>query len=47
MLLLVAGLPAVAASNSADEAHLHVELVIPHDQLYPGGSKPGRLVLQA
>ncbi|SPE27616.1 exported hypothetical protein [Candidatus Sulfotelmatomonas gaucii] len=38
MFFLGAGLPAVAASNSADAEHLHVELVIPHDQLYPGGT---------
>ena len=38
LLLLAAGLPAMAASNSADAPHLHVQLVTPDDQLYPGGN---------
>ena len=38
LVLLAAGLPALAASNSADAAHLHVQLVTPEDQLYPGGN---------
>ena len=37
-LLLAAGLPALAASNSADAAHLHVQFVFPQSQLTPGGS---------
>ena len=36
-LLIAAGLPALAASNSADAPHLRVQLVTPDDQLYPGG----------
>ncbi len=32
--LLAAGLPVLAASNSADTDHLHVELLVPSDQLY-------------
>ncbi len=40
---LAALLPAYAASNSADVAHLHVELVFPHSQLYPGGSNEAGL----
>jgi thiol:disulfide interchange protein len=43
MLLLCAGLPALSASNSADVAHLHVELVFPHNQLYLGGSNQAGL----
>jgi thiol:disulfide interchange protein DsbD len=38
LCLLADGLPALAASNSADAAHLHVQLVTPEDQLYPGGN---------
>ncbi len=39
LLTLAASLPALAAtlSSSADVAHLHVQLVLPNDQLYPGG----------
>ncbi len=40
--VLAMGLPAFAA-NSADVAHLHVELVFPHDQLYSGGSNQAGL----
>jgi thiol:disulfide interchange protein DsbD len=40
---LAASLPAYAASDSADAAHLHVELVFPHSQLYPGGSNEAGL----
>ena len=36
VVLLAAGLPAFAASNSADVAHLHVQLVFPDQNLYPG-----------
>ncbi len=43
LFLLAAALPASAASNSADVAHLRVELVFPHDQLYPGGSNQAGL----
>ena len=35
LLLLAAGLPALAASNSADAPHLRVQLVVPEGQLYP------------
>ncbi len=38
LLLLAAGLPARAASSSADVAHLHVQLVVPPARLSPGGS---------
>jgi thiol:disulfide interchange protein DsbD len=38
LVLLAAGLPALAASNSADAPHLRVQLVTPEDQLYPGGN---------
>jgi thiol:disulfide interchange protein DsbD len=38
MLLLAAGLPALAASNSADAPHLHVQLVAPAGDLFSGGS---------
>ncbi len=38
VLFLAAALPALAASSSADAAHLHVQLVAPQDQLYPSGS---------
>jgi thiol:disulfide interchange protein len=34
--LLAAGMPAFAASSSADAAHLHVQLVVPNAQLTPG-----------
>jgi thiol:disulfide interchange protein DsbD len=36
LLSLAASLPALAASNSADVAHLHVQLVVPAAQLNPG-----------
>jgi thiol:disulfide interchange protein DsbD len=36
--LLSATLPALAASSSADAPHLHVQLVVPEDQLYPAGN---------
>lgn len=36
--VLAAGLPTLAASTSADAAHLHVQLVVPEDQIYPSGS---------
>ena len=36
ILFIAAGLPAMAASNSADVAHLHVQLVVPAGQLNPG-----------
>jgi len=35
--MLAGGLPAGAASSSADVAHLHVQLVLPQSTLYPGG----------
>jgi len=43
LLLYVLAQPALGASNSADAAHLHVELVFPHSQLYPGGSNEAGL----
>ena len=36
--LLGSALPALAASSAADAPHLHVQLVVPEDQLYPAGS---------
>jgi len=36
--LLAAGLPARAASSSADVAHLHVQLAVVDDNLFPGSS---------
>jgi len=36
--LLAAGLPAHAASSSADVPHLHVQLVVVDDNLFPGSS---------
>jgi thiol:disulfide interchange protein DsbD len=36
--LLAAALPALAASSAADAAHVHVQLVVPEDQLYPAGN---------
>jgi thiol:disulfide interchange protein DsbD len=38
LFLLAAALPALAASSSADAPHLHVQLVVPADQLSPAGS---------
>jgi len=38
VILLAAALPALAASSAADALHLHVQLVIPEDQLYPTGN---------
>jgi thiol:disulfide interchange protein DsbD len=43
MVLLAAALPALAASDSADVAHLHVQLVFRKSQLYPGGGDHGGL----
>jgi thiol:disulfide interchange protein DsbD len=43
LVALAVSLPACAASNSADVAHLHVALVFPHSQLYPGGSNEAGL----
>jgi thiol:disulfide interchange protein DsbD len=36
VLLFVAGVPVFAASNFADVPHLHVQLVVPNEQLHPG-----------
>src|ERR1700733_12377812 len=36
-VLLAAAWPSGAASSSADAAHLHVQLVLPQSELYPGG----------
>ena len=38
MLALAPCLPASALSDSADAPHLHVQLVVPQDQLYPAGN---------
>jgi thiol:disulfide interchange protein DsbD len=37
-ILLAAALPVLAASSAADAPHVHVQLVVPEDQLYPAGS---------
>jgi thiol:disulfide interchange protein DsbD len=42
-LLLGAGLPARAASSSADADHVHVQLVFRNAQLYPGAGDHGGL----
>ncbi len=36
--MLAPALPALAASSAADAPHLHVQLVVPEDQLYPAGN---------
>jgi thiol:disulfide interchange protein DsbD len=41
--LLAAGLPAWAASSSADADHVHVQLVFRKAELYPGGGDHGGL----
>jgi thiol:disulfide interchange protein len=38
LFLAAAGLPVLAASSSADVPHVHVQLVVPEDQIYPAGS---------
>ncbi|MGA2675166.1 MAG: protein-disulfide reductase DsbD domain-containing protein [Terracidiphilus sp.] len=38
LFMLAAGLPVLAASSTADAAHLRVQLVVPEDQLYPAGN---------
>jgi thiol:disulfide interchange protein/DsbC/DsbD-like thiol-disulfide interchange protein len=38
---LVAMLPAVAASNSADLPHVHVQLIAPEAELHPGANNAG------
>jgi thiol:disulfide interchange protein DsbD len=38
LFLLAAGVPGWAVSDSADVPHLHVQLVVPQDVLYPTGS---------
>ena len=43
LVVYVLAHPAFADSNSADAKHLHVELVFPHNQLYPGGSNEAGL----
>jgi thiol:disulfide interchange protein len=35
---LAFGMPALAESSSADAPHVHVQLVFPDDELYPGGN---------
>jgi thiol:disulfide interchange protein DsbD len=37
-IALVAGVAANAGPNSADAQHLHVQLVAPEDEIYPGGN---------
>jgi thiol:disulfide interchange protein DsbD len=43
LCLFVAALPALAASSSADALHVHVQLVVPQDQLYPAGNNDAGL----
>jgi thiol:disulfide interchange protein/DsbC/DsbD-like thiol-disulfide interchange protein len=43
LLLLAAGLPALAASSSADAPHVHVQLVFPKSDLYPKPSNDAGL----
>ena len=43
VFVLGAALQAVAASNSADVAHLHVQLIFPNSDLYPGGQNQAGL----
>jgi thiol:disulfide interchange protein len=43
VLSLAAGSPAIAASNSADVAHLHVQLVVPGQSLRPGAANDAGL----
>jgi thiol:disulfide interchange protein len=43
LFVLAIGMPAFAASNSADVAHLHVQLIFPHSDLYPGGQNQAGL----
>ena len=43
LALLAAGLPAQAASSSADADHVHVQLVFPEGSLYPGVSSDSGL----
>ncbi|MGB6692155.1 MAG: thioredoxin family protein [Terracidiphilus sp.] len=43
VLALAAGLPALAASNSADVAHLHVQLVVPNQMLHAGAANDAGL----
>jgi thiol:disulfide interchange protein len=38
LAVLVAGLTTRAGTNSADAPHLHVQLVAPEDEIYPGGN---------
>jgi thiol:disulfide interchange protein DsbD len=40
-LLLAAGLPALAASSSADAPHVHVQLVVPDGQISGGTAEAG------
>ncbi len=43
LFVLAIGMPAFAASNSADVAHLHVQLIFPDSDLYPGGQNQAGL----
>ncbi len=43
LFVLAIGMPAFAASNSADVAHLHVQLIFPDGDLYPGGQNQAGL----
>jgi thiol:disulfide interchange protein DsbD len=43
LFLVAAGLPVLAASNSADVAHLHVQLVFRKAELYPSSGDHGGL----
>jgi len=38
LTMLAAGMAVRAGTSAADAAHLHVQLVAPEDQIYPGGS---------
>jgi thiol:disulfide interchange protein/DsbC/DsbD-like thiol-disulfide interchange protein len=43
LFVLALAHPALAVSNSADASHLHVELVFPRNQFYPGGGNQAGL----
>ncbi|MDR3751066.1 MAG: protein-disulfide reductase DsbD family protein [Terracidiphilus sp.] len=43
LFLPAAGLSAQAASSSADAPHVHVQLVVPEDQIYPAGNNAAGL----
>jgi thiol:disulfide interchange protein DsbD len=43
LLLPAAALPAPKVPSSADAQHVHVQLVVPEDQIYPGGNNAAGL----